>query len=61
MEAFPPMSYELLVQRKEGHIFSYHVRDKRPCVQILLQILSPVTNTAILGPEIVGDQTEKVV
>ena len=29
MEACLPMSYEMVVQRKEGNIFSYHV-PKRP-------------------------------
>ena len=29
MEACPQMKYELVVQRKEGHIFSYHVRKER--------------------------------
>ena len=30
-------------------------------VQILLQILNPITNTEILAPESVGDQSEMVV
>ena len=30
MEAFPLMKYELVVQRKEGHILSYHVRKQKP-------------------------------
>ena len=29
MEACPQMKYELVVQRKEGHICSYHVQKKR--------------------------------
>ena len=32
MEACPQMKYELVVQRKEGHNFSYHV-PKRPKVE----------------------------
>ena len=32
MEACPQMKYELVVQRKEGHNFSYHV-PKRPTVE----------------------------
>ena len=27
MEPCPPMSYELVVHRKEGHIFLYHIPD----------------------------------
>ena len=32
MEACPQMKFKLVVQRKEGHIFSYHV-PKRPKAQ----------------------------
>ena len=32
MEAFLEINYELVFQRKEGHIFSYHVQ-KRPKVK----------------------------
>ena len=61
MEAGPPMSYELVVQRNEGHIFSYH-GSKRPTF-----FLEPtpkkfaIANMEILAPKLVGDQSEIVV
>ena len=96
MEAFLEINYELVFQRRKGHIFSYHV-PKRPKVlkkltfdiskfkfqngleqktskknfffrqtglkkgmQILLQILKPLSDTEILTLELVGDQIEMV-
>ena len=69
MKPCPQMSYELVFQRKQGNILSYHV-PKRPtvfkktypkkCNFFLLQILNSVINKD-LAPELVADQSEIVV
>ena len=72
MEACPQMKYELVVQRKEGYIFSYHVQKDQKFKRKFTfdipkfkfqnrKIVNPVNNAEILPPELVGDQSEMVV